>query len=80
MSRLFNISFSSSSFPDIMEYTELCPQFKNDDNVKRENYRPVCVLTAFSKVYESLRNDKLIEYFYELFNVFLCAFRKKYIC
>ena len=56
------------------------PQFKNDDNMKRENYRPVSVLTAFSKIYESLLNDQLIKYFYELFYVFLCAFRKKYSC
>ena len=63
-----------------MKCAELCPQFKNDDNMKRENYRPVSVLTAFSKIYESLLNDQLIEYFYELFNVFLCAFRKNYSC
>ena len=35
---------------------------------------------AFSKIYESLLNDQLIEYFYELFSVFLCAFRKNYSC
>ena len=80
MTRLFHISISSSSFPDIMKCAELCPQFKNDDNMKRENYRPVSILTAFSKIYESLLNDQLIEYFYELFNVFLCAFRKNYSC
>ena len=56
------------------------PQFKNDDNMKRENYRPVSVLTAFSKIYESLLNDQVIEYFYDVFNVFLCAFRKNYSC
>ena len=78
MTRLFNISISSSSFPDIMKCAELCPQFKNGDNMKRDSYRPVSVLTAFSKIYESLLNDQLIEYFYELFSVFLCAFRKNY--
>ena len=80
MTGLFNISISSSSFPYIMKCAELCPQFKDYDNMKRENYRPVTVLIAFSKIYESLLNDKLIEYLYELFNVFLCAFRKKYSC
>ena len=34
-----------------MKCAELCPQFKNDDNMKRENHRPVSVLTAFSKIY-----------------------------
>ena len=53
-----------------MKYAELCPQLKNDDNMKPENYRPVSVLTAFSKIYESLLNDHLNEYFYELCNVF----------
>ena len=80
MTHLFDISISSSSFPDIMKCVELCPPFKNDDNMKRENYRPVSVLTAFSKVCESLLNDQLIEYFYELFNVLLCAFQTKYSC
>ena len=46
-----------------MKYAELCLQFKNDDNMKREDYQLVSVLTAFSKVYESLLNDQLIEYF-----------------
>ena len=63
MTRLFNISISSSSFPDIMKCAELCLQFKNDDNMNRENYRPVSVLTTISKIYESLLNDQFIEYF-----------------
>ena len=80
MTRLFNISIPSCRFPDIMKCAALCPQFKNDDNMKRENYRPVSVLTVFSKIYESLLNEQLIEYFYELFNVFLSAFLNNYSC
>ena len=53
------------------------PQFKNDDNMDRENYRPVSVLTAFSQVYESLLNDQLIEYFYELFKCILMCLPKE---
>ena len=44
------------------------------------NYRPISVLTAVSKLNESVMNDQLGQYFINIFHELLCAFRKKYSC
>ena len=44
------------------------------------NYRPVSILTTISKIYESILNDQLCDYFKSIFDVFLSAYRKGYSC
>ena len=46
----------------------------------RDNYRPVNVLTVISKIYETLMNEQLSDYFMTILNKLLCAFRKNYSC
>ena len=67
-------------FPDQMKCAELNPIFKKSYNLIKENYRPVSVLTAISKVFESIINDQMEEYFKEILNNLLSAYRKKYSC
>ena len=43
-----------------MKCAEISPVYKNTDNVKKNNYRPVSVLTAISKTYETVWNDQII--------------------
>ena len=59
-----------------MKLAELSPVYKND-NLMKENYRPVSVLTILSKLQESVVNDQLFVYFVDIFENLLCAFRKK---
>ena len=44
------------------------------------NFRPVSILTGISKLYESVVNDQLLEYFSRLFNDLIGAYRKGYSC
>ena len=53
---------------------------KKPDNLLKENYRPVSILTAMSKIHEDLMNDQLYAYFEDIFEELLNAFRKKYCC
>ena len=46
------------------------PVYKKENNLKRDNYRPLSILTVISKLY----------HFYVLFNELLAAFRKSYSC
>ena len=41
-----------SCFPDTLKYAEVAALFKRLDNLNKENYRPVSVLTALSKVFK----------------------------
>ena len=62
-----------------MKNAELSPVYKRH-NLDKINYRPVSVLTAVSKLNESVMNDQLWQYFINIFHELLCAFRKKYSC
>ena len=77
---LINNAISANAFPSVMKCAEISPGFKKDDNLIRGNYRPVSVLPILSKIYESVMNDQLFEYFLDKFHDFLCAFRGKYSC
>ena len=63
-----------------MKLAEPSPVYKNDDNLMKENYRPVSVLTILWKLQESVMNDQLYVYFVDIFEKLLCAFHKKYSC
>ena len=63
-----------------MKFAELSPVFKKDDNLSKDNYRPVSVLTAVSKIYESVMNDQLSDHFVYIFEHMLSAYRKRYSC
>ena len=63
-----------------MKCAEISPLFKKDDNLSQDNYRPVNVLTVISKIFETLMNDQLTDYFLTILNKLLCPFRKKYSC
>ena len=50
-----------------MKCAEVSPVYKNTDNLKKNNYRPVSVLTAISKTYETVLNDQMVNNFRALF-------------
>ena len=47
-----------------------------EDNLNKTNYRPVSVLTVVSKLHEDVMNDQLREYFVNIFEDLVCAYRK----
>ena len=48
--------------------------------MNKNNYRPVSILSAISKVFESIYCDQLNDYFNEIMSYELSAYRKKYGC
>ena len=80
ISSLINSCLENYVFPDIMKYANVNPIFKKEDKLNKRNYRPVSVLTSLSKIYESVMNDQLSDYFVNLFDNMLSAFRKGYSC
>ena len=80
ITNLVNNSISMSTFPDQLKCAELSPLYKKEDNLNKNNFRPVSILTGISKLYESVVNDQLLEFFSRLFNDLIGAFRKGYSC
>ena len=54
-----NKSFINGAFPDSMKIAKVIPLFKSGDNDTFTNYRPVSLLSQFSKILEKLFNNRL---------------------
>ena len=54
LQNLFNDILSTGNFPDNMKLADITPVFKKKDPLKKENYRPVSILSAISKIFERL--------------------------
>ena len=77
---LINVSIEQTMFPDALKDAELAPVFKRDDNLNKNNFRPISILPCVSKLFERVYNDQMVEYFCKVISKFLVAFRKGYSC
>ena len=77
---IINDCFKSNAFPDDMKKAEITPLFKKNNDMNKNNYRPVSILTTFDKVFEVIIANQLSDYFKTIFHDMLCAYRKLYGC
>ena len=59
---LINISIEQGVFPDEMKLAKVLPIYKPDDVQLIQNYRPISVLPFFSKVFEKVIFNQVIEF------------------
>ena len=60
---ILNQSLSTGIFPDRLKIAKIIPLFKKEDPHKLDNYRPISLLPAFSKIFEKAVFIQLYEYF-----------------
>ncbi|MEE8341005.1 MAG: reverse transcriptase family protein, partial [Candidatus Neomarinimicrobiota bacterium] len=60
---LINQSLSTGQFPDKLKIAKVTPVYKKDSPNQIDNYRPISLLPAFSKVFERIMHNQLNEYF-----------------
>ena len=72
----FNSSIKTGFFPDKQKLADVSPIFKKDVKLSKENYRPVSILTALSKILEKLMLCQISDYMREKLSIYLCGFRK----
>ena len=77
---LINLSIQTSTFPDSLKRAQVTPLNKKNDPMKNSNFRPVSILTSISKLYEKVISEQLSQYFEDIFEKYLCAFRKGQGC
>ena len=72
----FNNIINSGIFPFNLKLSDITPTHKKKERILKENYRPINILPANSKVYERLMGIQLNNHFEDILSKFQCGFRK----
>ena len=75
---VMNKCIKDGKFPDQCKHAEVSPIYKKNDSLSKNNYRPVSVLTALSKVLESILCEQLMTFFSDVLCNSLSAYRAMY--
>jgi hypothetical protein len=62
---IFNLSFQSGIFPDMLKVAKIIPIHKNGDQRIIANYRPISILSVFSKILEKIMYKRLISFLHK---------------
>jgi hypothetical protein len=57
-----NKSLATGEFPACLKYADIRPLFKSGRNTELSNFRPISVLTSFSKIFERIIYDRLYQH------------------
>ena len=72
----FNYSVTYGIYPDNLKHADVSPVFKKGDRFDKENYRPVSILSALSKIFERLFYYQINDYMNPKLSMYECGFRK----
>ena len=62
LSKLVNLCFETGVFPDILKLAKVTPIHKKESKLEYLNYRPISLLSVFSKIYEKLIYTRVYSY------------------
>ena len=62
LTHLINKSIDQGIFPDDLKIAKVFPVYKSDDKNNISNYRPISVLSSFSKVFEKVMYNHVIDF------------------
>ena len=65
LAAMMNNSLRVGAFPSALKIARVTPVFKKGDTDQLENYRPISVCSVFSKIFESVVNDRVTSFFDE---------------
>ena len=59
LSKIINLSFQNGVFPNCLKHACITPIFKNGNKNEINNYRPISILSPYSKIFEKCVLDRL---------------------
>ena len=79
LSHIFNLCLNQGYFPEELKLGRITPIHKKGCKLLVNNYRPVCNLSPFSKIFERIVYNRMLEYIekYNIFSSIQFGFRKE---
>ena len=65
LAHIFNVSLQTGVFPDGMKIARVIPLFKNGNANDFTNYRPISLLSQFSKILEKIFHNRMMSFIEE---------------
>merc|ERR1712121_610239 len=62
LSRLINLCFETGEFPELLKLAQVIPLHKKESILNYLNYRPISLLSVFSKIYEKSIYTRIYTY------------------
>ena len=62
LAKLINLCFETGIFPDLLKLAKVHPLHKKESKLNYLNYRPISLLSVFSKIYEKLMYTRIYSY------------------
>ena len=78
LTKIINSSIRNGCFPDELKAAEVTPIFKKNDDLDKENYRPVSVLPHVSKIIERVMYIQIENFMEGKLSKLLTCFRKSH--
>ena len=75
-----NESIKQCKYPSRWKMGQVTPLFKKNDELSKENYRPVTVLPALNNVFERLLASQLDQFYSEILSDYISAYRRHHSC
>ena len=80
LTNIINLSLQKGIFPDKLKLTKVIPIYKANDPSLFTNYRPISLLSNFSKFFEKVMYNRITEFVEQHNILYRCrfGFRKNY--
>ena len=78
LTKILNTSLERGCFPNQLKLAKVTPVFKKEDELNKENYRPVSVLSHASKIFERMVFNQMNLFFESMFSPQITGFRKNH--
>ena len=72
------MSIDNNCYPEDLKLAEVSPVFKKKDDLNKENYRPISVLSHVSKVFERVMYQQIEDFMKDKLSNLLIGFRKNH--
>ena len=78
MTQIINMPFDNDYYPDDLKLAEVSPVFKKKDDLDKENYKSVSVLSHVSNVFKRIIYQQIEDFMKDKLSNLLTGFRKNH--